>query len=444
MSDRASTPRRRSERAFSALSSPARRNLFQRFQPTSFGSRRCFGLGACTVRTFVVMDAALCVGLTGVVQLEAGLAMKLKNAAATCGTHSVPVGSHESNGMLWATLMMAAQLDAMESAAVYNWLEQAYSAEMSTRAQDILPLAHVPAVTVPQTLTTPSAAVAPRGGQADTISALLAALGVATPHGLPAVTPAVTALQPAAVSATMRINLLADIAEQQITEGDLAPATYALHTASMPPADDASIKYHCGVENGKSYRHHAAATHNNTLLKLCNDSKTTVADFNDHILAASSCLGQAGLQSASTRLTSAWMQIQSCLPVAPMISKYFSEYLRKYAGRFLPVLVDQLLVQKVMTHLVSDSCSRSKSADDAMALVNDLRGDIHLLTSTIRDLKSGLAAAKSEVTEMKKKVAELEKPKPICSYCKGNNHTERNCHVKAADVLRKAAAAPVP
>ena len=65
------------------------------------------------------MDAALCVGLAGVVQLEAGLAMKLKNAAATCGTHSVPVGSHESNGMLWATLMMAAQLDAMELSLIH-------------------------------------------------------------------------------------------------------------------------------------------------------------------------------------------------------------------------------------------------------------------------------------------------------------------------------------
>ena len=390
------------------------------------------------------MDAALCVG-TSVVQLESGLAIKLKDAADTCGPHSVPVGSHECNGMLWATLMKAARMTPVECIAVYTWLEQAYSIGMSTRAQAILPMVHVPAVTVPPTLTTPSSSAAPAGGQADTISALLTALGVATPPVLPAVTPSVTALQPA-VSATMQINLLADISNQQITEGDLAPATYALHTASMPPADDASIKYHCGVENGKSYRHHAAATHNNTLLKLCNDSKTTVADFNDHILAASSCLGQAGLQSASTRLTSAWMQIQSCLPVAPMISKYFSEYLRKYAGRFLPVLVDQLLVQKVMTHLVSDSCSRSKSADDAMALVNDLRGDIHLLTSTIRDLKSGLAAAKSEVTEMKKKVAELEKPKPqvICSYCKGNNHTERNCHAKAADILKKAAAAPVP
>ena len=77
-----------------------------------------------------------------------------------------------------------------------------------------------------------------------------------------------------------------------------------------------------------------------TLLKWCNDPKTTVADFNDHIFVASACLRQAGLQNASTRLNSAWMEIQSCLPVAPMISKYFSEYLRKYAGRFLPVLID--------------------------------------------------------------------------------------------------------
>ena len=443
MSDRASTPRRRSERAFSALSSPARRNL-QRSQPTSFGSRRCFGLGACTVRTFVVMDAALCVG-TSVVQLESGLAIKLKDAADTCGPHSVPVGSHECNGMLWATLMKAARMTPVECIAVYTWLEQAYSIGMSTRAQAILPMVHVPAVTVPPTLTTSSSSAAPGGGQADTISALLTALGVATPPVLPAVTPSVTALQPA-VSATMQVNLMADISNQQITEGDLAPATYALHTGSMPPAGDTSIKYHCGVENGKSYRHHAAASHNNTLMKWCNDPAAKVSDFNDHILAASSCLCQAGLQTASTRLTSAWMQIQSCLPVAPMIAKYFKEYLRKYAGRFLPVLVDQLLVQKVMTHLISDSCSNSKSADEAMTLIAGLRGDIHSLTSSIHELKTGLSSTKSDVTELKKKVAELEKPKPtlLCAYCQGTNHTERTCHKKAADLAKKAALVPVP
>ena len=62
----------------------------------------------------------------------------------------------------------------------------------------------------------------------------------------------------------MQLKLQSDVAEQQITEGDLAPATYALHTACMPPAGDLSIKYHSGVKNGKSYRHHAAASHNNT------------------------------------------------------------------------------------------------------------------------------------------------------------------------------------
>ena len=167
-----------------------------------------------------------------------------------CGTHSVPVGSHVSNGMLWATLMRAARMDPTETIAVYNWLEQAYSAEMSARAQAALPLVHLPAVTVPPTNTTSSAAGASGGGQtaanAATIAALLSALGVASPSGSSGGTPNVTQLQPA-VSATMQINLQSDIAEQRITEGDIAPATYALHTASMPPAGDASIKYHCTV-----------------------------------------------------------------------------------------------------------------------------------------------------------------------------------------------------
>ena len=99
-----------------------------------------------------------------------------------------------------------------------------------------------------------------------------------------------------------------------------------------------------------------------------------------------------------------------------------------------------------MTHLLSDSCSNSKSTGEAMALVVGLRSDIHSLTSSINELKSGLSSAKSEVTELKKKVAELEKPKPTmhCSYCKGNNHTERTCHAKVADLAKKAALVPVP
>ena len=68
----------------------------------------------------------------------------------------------------------------------------------------------------------------------------------------------------------------------------------------------------------------------------------------------------------------------------------------------------------------------------------------HLLS--IHELKSGLASTKSDVTELKKKVAELEKPRPPmhCSWCKGTNHIERMCHAKAADLAKKAALVPVP
>ena len=139
------------------------------------------------------------------------------------------------------------------------------------------------------------------------------------------------------------------------------------------------------------------------------------------------------------------MEIQSCFPVAPMISKYFLEYLRKYAGRFMPVLIDQLLVQNVMTHIISDSCSAAKSSGEAMTLVASLRGDIHSLTTTVNETKAGLGSSKAEVSdELKKKVAKLENKAPYCTYCKGNNHIERNCHAKAADLLKKAATVPVP
>ena len=67
---------------------PARRNI-QRSQPILSACGVALGLGACTVRILVVMDAALFVGVANQVQLDSGLAMKLKDAAQPCGTHFV-------------------------------------------------------------------------------------------------------------------------------------------------------------------------------------------------------------------------------------------------------------------------------------------------------------------------------------------------------------------
>ena len=138
------------------------------------------------------MDAALCVGTTGKVQLDSGLAIKLKDAAVTCGPHSVPVGSSVSNGMLWATLICVWRvrfMDPTEYIAVYAWLEQAYSAELSARAQAALPLVQLPAVTAPPINATSSAAAASGVSQtapdAATIAAVMATLGVAQPAGSP-------------------------------------------------------------------------------------------------------------------------------------------------------------------------------------------------------------------------------------------------------------------
>ena len=52
---------------------------------------------------------------------------------------------------------------------------------------------------------------------------MMAAMGIVQPIVQPGGAPT-TGLQPA-VSATMQLNLQSDVAEQQITEGDLASAT---------------------------------------------------------------------------------------------------------------------------------------------------------------------------------------------------------------------------
>ena len=51
-------------------------------------------------------------------------------------------------------------------------------------------------------------------------------MGIVPPGGTPPGAANTGLLLQLAVSATMQLNLQSDVAEQQVTEGDLAPATY--------------------------------------------------------------------------------------------------------------------------------------------------------------------------------------------------------------------------
>ena len=70
---------------------------------------------------------------------------------------------------------------------------------------------------------------------------MMAAMGIVQPIVQPGGAPNTGQLLQPAVSATMQLNLQSDVAEQQITEGDLAPATYALHTACTCPLPVTSL-----------------------------------------------------------------------------------------------------------------------------------------------------------------------------------------------------------
>ena len=95
------------------------------------------------------MDLALKVSKTSTPQLDTGIADKLRAAATSMGTHVIPSGDVEANGMLWRLMATYARLNTSELLALIMWLEVAYSATMSARAAAHLPNGLVSAVALP-------------------------------------------------------------------------------------------------------------------------------------------------------------------------------------------------------------------------------------------------------------------------------------------------------
>ena len=71
------------------------------------------------------MDLALKIGDTSAPQLDTGIADKLRAAAVAIGTHVVPTGDGEANGMLWRLLATYARLDTSELLAMIMWIKGA-------------------------------------------------------------------------------------------------------------------------------------------------------------------------------------------------------------------------------------------------------------------------------------------------------------------------------
>ena len=389
------------------------------------------------------MEDALLETDTSAAQLDTGVANKLKKAALALGPFSVPVGSAPVNGMKWGMLAQQGQLSRAEYLATVAWLEEAWSEEMSKRMLGAISvLSHASLPSAPAVLSPVAAplAVAPQPPAAMSAPAPSPTMGLAGTMAALSMggAPASTATATPAVTATAALNLTSDLLNQPgLNEGDFAPATFALHTAHMPPSAHAEIKYGSDVVASKPYRNHA--TNQPTLLKLCEDKGTTMAAFNQHFLRVADTLRQAGLAFAADRLTSAWMEKQNALSTPRMLSLYPIHYLRKYPGRFLPILLDQVLVQKVMVMMLTEIGEHSSANTAFVEQVAAMRTELTALTAAVdslKSLRSDLGSLKAEVAEVKKSAANTTK----CAYCGALGHIERNCHKKKADLAAAAQA----
>ena len=396
------------------------------------------------------MDAALKVADASAPQLVSGIADQLKLAAGAQPNFIPSDTAAVTNGTRWFMLASLAGLDPAEVLALSLWIEQVYSPEMAARFAQGLPT--VPSAVLPAApAASPAPAPAPPPAPAPTGLTPPPALG--TPGGVPGLAALLAALSPPAAgtlplplpstggppggSPAMTMmssaNLANDISNQGMSEEEFALSTFALHTARTPPAGTTELKYGFDVVGTKAFRNLKTAGAQ-TLTVLCDDNQTTMVQLNSHFLAAASTLRQTGMSVAAERLTQMWMDLQTHVPSPALIRIYLREYVRKYPGRFLPVLIDDKLVLKGVTLMLGSGPSAdSASPDPAIAelskKLDDLAEKLTKLTTAVTEVKTAQGSLKSEFSDLKTRVGKTEKG--VCGFCGTIGHTEKDCNKKA-------------
>ena len=103
------------------------------------------------------------------------------------------------------------------------------------------------------------------------------------------------------------------------------------------------------IRRAKAYSKVKQGGHGTLLIDLLGQSFTTgSADLHSHFLMASETLRGCGETVAAQRLSEIWAVVQRTLPPLEMQRKYLMEYIRKYAGRGIPVMIDKDLVMLVL------------------------------------------------------------------------------------------------
>ena len=186
------------------------------------------------------MDIALRVGDTGVTQLAAGVADKLRDAVAKYGEMLTPTSTDGRIvlGQEFRMLANHAALQAVEMGVLMGWLENAYGPEVAARFQLDVPtfnVANVPLQLVPPPIAAPQLLglgipTTPAG--AATFNQMSQGMYGALPQQqLVAPMASLTT----ATCASRSPHQVADETAHGMEAGEIALLTWLLHTARQPP-----------------------------------------------------------------------------------------------------------------------------------------------------------------------------------------------------------------
>ena len=390
-----------------------------------------------------LLDEALFKGVEGKAQLDTGLANRLAAAAHQLGAYSVPVGTHTANGMKWQALWARAGFHPGEVLAVLAWLEEAYSAELSKRAADPLPSlaptehlgAALDKTPRPPGLSAPSKAAAKDDTQPSRLDFESGSYQPYDPSAAAETKVVVTATEDAVF---VHPNLAADMEAMHMTQGDIADSNFMFLTGSSPPPNATDIKYASDPTKTKLWTRYSGAGQT-TLVSLFNSKTSTIMDFNSHFLTVTQQMRQAGKVIGVELVTSAWMEIQNAMPTVELMRIYLREYTRVYAGRFLPIKVDQKLVLKSMTLQMSGGSDVTLSVNQLTSELSAMRSELAAVTAAMEALRTSTGAVKQDVNNLKDKMASMG---PLCTYCHKPGHKAKDCQKKKKDEEAAAAASP--
>ena len=375
------------------------------------------------------LDEALMLDDKHTVELAPGIVAKFYSTYEP-GVTPVPVGTSPVNGVRWRTIIDKAHLNDSEMLLFLIWLEEAHGAAIHARA--LLPLQMLaPSL--------PSRSTAGGVKQEATQPSLSEQYGVhANPAWAPGPPSARNPERPPQREPDSDANdpspnpiLVLDMAAQGGMNGaSLSTLTFVMLTCRLPPSDK-DLGYGTDPTMSKAYSKAKTGGHGTLLLDLLGKTSTTGAELHAHFLLASEILRGCGETTAAQRLSEMWAVVQRTLPPLEMQRKYLSEYIRKYAGRGIPVLIDKDVVMLVLA-----LCYGANSLD---ATVEAQRRELAHQSSELAALRAQLG----EITIALKK----KDPKDtgnFCLYCHQAGHTIDTCtKKKAADERAKAAAAKV-